>query len=58
MQTKQQIIDALQLAVRDHKATAGAFCDWDFVSALRAAEDIVAAAPETTVPCALAEVSA
>lgn len=58
MNTKKQIIDALRLAVRDHQATAGSFCDHDFVSCLRDAEDIVAAAPEVSVPAVLGQAAA
>jgi hypothetical protein len=55
---KQKILDALDLAMADHKAFAGSATDWDFVSALGAAKRIVEAAPEVLVPEALAQQAA
>lgn len=51
---KQEILDALDLAIADHKAVAGSAVDWGFVAALRAAGRIVDAAPEVMIPRAIA----
>lgn len=52
---KQEIIDALDLAIADHQAFAGQHVDWSFVDALRAARTIVEVAPEVPVPAAIAQ---
>jgi hypothetical protein len=52
--TKKEILSALELAIADHKATAGTFCvDWEFITALRGAITIVQASKTTKVPEAL-----
>lgn len=56
MRTKQQIIDAIELAIADHKAFAQEHAgsgDHEFVACLRDAMTIVADAPEVAIPAAL-----
>ena len=47
MFTKQEIVDALELAIADHKSQR--VVDWSFCEKLAAAIDVVEAAPEKKV---------